>query len=279
MVKIMTDSSALYTREEARAMGIEAIPLCINLGDWEGYDLHMDMERFYAGIQSGLIPKSSQPSIGEVLETYEAYPDQPIINITIADGLSGTYQSACSVKEMAKNNENITVFNTRTLCGPHRYMIERILQMAKDGLGVAEIIAWLEKAADSAESFLIPQDFSFLKRGGRLTPLAATIGGLLKLKPVLHTTKDGMRLDKFCVKRTLSSSVRDIIGYLKKKQIGAEHILYVSHANAKKDVKDVIDMLAESFPKVEIRTLELSPAFVTQGGPGCIAIQFIKKIQ
>lgn len=275
----MTDSSALYNVEEAKNMGIEAVPLCINLGEWEGYDLQMDMERFYAGIKSGLVPKSSQPSIGEVLEAYEAYPDQPILNITIADGLSGTYQSACSAKEMATNSENITVFNTRTLCGPHRYMVDRIIQMAKDGKGVTEILSWLEKAADSAESFLIPQDFSFLRRGGRLTPLAATIGGLLKLKPVLHATEDGKRLDKFCVKRTLSSSVKDIIVYLKKKQIGAEHILYVSHANALKDMRDVKQMLVESFPKVEIRTLELSPAFVTQGGPGCIAIQFIKKIQ
>ncbi len=164
MVRIITDSSVLYT-EEAKAAGFDAVPLCVDIGELEGRDLQMDMEDFYKRIEAGQIPRSSQPPVGEVAALYEKYPDSDIINISIADGLSGTYQGACCAKDMIEHPEKITVFNSQTLCGPHRYMAERAKQMAEDGQGRAEILDWLEQAAKKTESFLIPQDFSFFEAG------------------------------------------------------------------------------------------------------------------
>lgn len=156
MVKIITDSSTLYTVKEGRDAGIESIPLCVSIGDCHGRDLQMDMQDFYRRIEAGQIPTSSQPPIGDVLDAYEQYKDQPILNISMADGLSGTYQSAEGAREMAKNREQITVFNSRTLCGPHRYMVDQARKMAEEGRTRDEILDWLKAAADRTESFLIP---------------------------------------------------------------------------------------------------------------------------
>lgn len=98
MVQIITDSSTLYTIEEARKKGFEAVPLCVNIDDFEGRDLHIDMKDFYERISKGGVPRSSQPPIGDVLEAYEQYSECEIINIAMADGLSGTYQSACGAR-------------------------------------------------------------------------------------------------------------------------------------------------------------------------------------
>ena len=125
MVQIITDSSTLYTPEEAKELGFDVMPLCVSIGDLEGRDLLVDMKDFYGRIQKGEIPMSSQPPIGEVMDMYEKYKDYEIVNIAMADGLSGTYQSACGAREMAENKDNITVFNCKTLCGPHRYMVEK----------------------------------------------------------------------------------------------------------------------------------------------------------
>ena len=133
MVRIITDSSSLYTVEEGRDTGIDSVPLSVSIGDCHGRDLQMDMQQFYKRIDEGQIPTSSQPPIGEVLDTYEKYRGEPIINISMADGLSGTYESACSARAMAKNKEDITVFNSRTLCGPHRYMVDQAHRMAGEG--------------------------------------------------------------------------------------------------------------------------------------------------
>ncbi len=278
MVKIITDSSTLYTIEEGSKAGIEAIPLCVSIGDWHGRDLQMDMGEFYGQIQAGKIPTSSQPPIGDVLDVYEKYSGQKMINISMADGLSGTYQSALGAREMADNKEDITVFNSRTLCGPHRYMTDQARKMAEEGKSGEEILGWLETAAGKTESFLIPQDFVFLRRGGRLTPVAAAIGGLLKLKPILHLTQDGKKLDKFSVKRTMSSAVGSILKHVHGKQLGAGHLMYIAHADAPGEADGIKRIFAEAFPELEIQILELSPAFVTQGGPQCVAIQYIERI-
>ena len=277
MVQIVTDSSTLFTEKEAKEMGIEVLPLCVNIGDFEGRDLQIDMDDFYARIEKGGIPKSSQPPIGEVMDAYEKYADAEIINIAMAEGLSGTYQAACGAKEMVENSENITVINSKTLCGPHRYMVKKAQQMKQAGRTAKEIIAWLEKAVESHESFLIPQDFDFLRRGGRLTPMAATFASTLKLKPIMTQTEDGCRLDKYAIKRNMKQAVGAVIERLKKRGVDAKYIIYVSHANAIEDAKKAIEMLKEHFVEVEIELLELGAAFVTQGGPKCIAIQYIEK--
>ena len=66
--------------------------------------------------------------------------------------------------------------------------------------------------------------------------MAAALGSVLKLKPVMKLTDDGTRIDKFFVKRTMSAAVHGIINYLKEKGIGSQHIFYIVHAAAQEAV-------------------------------------------
>ena len=110
MVRIVADSSVMYTEEEAKAAGFDAVPLCIHIGDMEGRDLQIDMEEFYKRIEAGQIPMSSQPPVGEVADIYEKYPDSEIINISIADGLSGTCpRGMCAQRHDRASGENYGV--------------------------------------------------------------------------------------------------------------------------------------------------------------------------
>ncbi len=277
MVQIITDSSSLYTPEAARKAGFESVPLCVSIGDRHGRDLEIHMDDYYKKISQGLLPTTSQPPLGDVLEAFHTYEGSEIINISMADGLSGTYQTACSAREMLEHKDQITVFNSRTLCGPHRYMVQTAQKMKEEGSSAQEILAWLKQAADNTESFLIPQDFSFLKRGGRLTPLAAATGSVLKLKPIMKLTPDGKRLDKFGIKRTMASAAESIIQYMKEKHLGRQHLLYISHAEALEDAGKIKAMFENAFSELEVRILELSAAFVAQGGPRCVAIQYIRR--
>lgn len=277
MVQIITDTSTLYTPDEAKALGFESIPLCVNIGEFEGRDLLIDMDDYYDRIRKGGIPKSSQPPIGDVVDMYEKYRDTEIINIAMADGLSGTYQSACSAKEMLDDSSKVMVVNSKTLCGPHRYMVEKAQQMKEAGCSAKEILDWLEYIKERTESFLFPQDFDFLRRGGRLTPMAAALGSVLRLKPIMTLTEDCKRLDKFAVKRTMKSAVDTVINHLKTRNLDSRHILYISHADALEDAKKIMAQLKETFTELEVKIMDLSPVFVAQGGPKCVAIQYIEK--
>ena len=277
MVQIVTDSSVLYTEEEAKAAGFDVVPLCVSVGDMDGRDLQINMEEVYGRSGKGEIPRSSQPPIGDVVEVYEKYQDADVLNICVADGLSGTYHGALSARDMVESRDRITVFNSRTLCGPHRYMVEKAQKMKEEGKGIPEILEWLKSAAEKTESFLIPQDFGFLKRGGRLTPVAAALGSVLKLKPVMRLTEDGTRLDKFFVKRTMSAAVSGIMDHMKKKGIDGRYLLYIVHAAAPKEAGAIREMIEAEFKGIQIQMMDLSPVFVAQGGPGCVAIQYIER--
>ena len=85
------------------------------------------------------------------------------------------------------------------------------------------------------------------------------------------------RIDKFAVKRTMSSAVDSIMDYMKKAGVGSRHILYIAHARALEDAKKIQEMMERTFEGLEIHILELSPVFVAQGGPKCVAIQYIER--
>ena len=277
MIQIVTDSSTLFTIEEEKALGIDILPLCVTVGDYEGRDTRMDMDLFYKMVAEGNNPTSSQPPIGDVMEVYEKYPDAEIINIAMADGLSGTYQTACGAKASVDNGDNVTVINTKTLCGPHRYMVQKAVQMKNEGKSAKEIIEWLEYASNHHESFLIPQDFDFLRRGGRLTPMAAKFASVLNLRAIMTQTEDGCRLDKYGMKRSMKLAMKAVVDHMEKVKVDERYRIYVSHARALEDANRAMAMLQERFPDVEIELLELGGAFVTQGGPKCVAIQYIEK--
>ena len=90
-------------------------------------------------------------------------------------------------------------------------------------------------------------------------------------------TKDGKQLDKFAIKRTMKAAFATVIDHWKKKGLDERHIIHVSHARALADAENAVRLLKEAFPKTEIQILELGAAFVTQGGPQCVALQYIEK--
>ena len=90
MVQIITDTSTLFTIEEGKQKNIHVIPLCVTLGSEQYRDLCFDTNVIYQKIQEGITPSTSQPPLGDILDAYEAYPEDEIINICMADGLSGS---------------------------------------------------------------------------------------------------------------------------------------------------------------------------------------------
>ena len=102
MVRIVADTSTLYSSEEAQQAGFSVSHLSVNIAgeSYREFD-EISAEAFVDLIRQGNMPTSSQPAVGEVLTLYERYPEDEILNITMAAGLSGTYSSAVAAAEMA----------------------------------------------------------------------------------------------------------------------------------------------------------------------------------
>ena len=168
MVRIISDTSTLYSSQQASEAGFSVAPLSVTIGgkSYREFD-EISAGQFVDIIHEGNMPTSSQPAIGEVLALYEQFPDDDILNISMAAGLSGTYASAAAAADLCAHRELITVINSRTLCGPHRHIVETALRLAKEGCEKDVIVRRVHGLMESAKSFLIPSDFAYLRRGGR----------------------------------------------------------------------------------------------------------------
>ena len=278
MIRIVSDTSTLYSTGQAREAGFYVSPLSVTIAGktYREFD-EISSEEFVEIIRQGHMPTSSQPAIGEVEQLYNCFPEDEIINVSMAHGLSGTYTSAVAAAQLCDHAQNITVVNTRTLCGPHRYMVEKAMEWVQEGKTVGQIVEKLNELIDSAKSFLVPADFDYLRRGGRLSPLVSYVGKAASLTPIMTQTETGERLTIAGIRRGYSHAVKFITKELEKHGIGAGWRVYISHAGAPDKAKQALETLKEAMPEAIYEILPLSPAFITQGGPGCVAVQYVKE--
>lgn len=279
MIKIVADSSTLYTRTEAEKIGLHSVPLNVTIDNKSYQDLEdITSDELIQMINEHKIPRTSQPSLGEKIDIYNELLSEgnEVIDITMAAGLSGTYHTALMAKDQCIDSNRVHVIDSMTLCGPHRYLVDTALEMVKNGSTVQEILAMIEKARQTDISFLLPVDFDFLVRGGRIRGVAAKIGGMLKIIPVLIKGEGGNGLDKFSINRTLKKAVDSVVTELKDRNVDSTYHIYVTHAKNDDLANRFVEKIKEKIENANITVYPLSPSFITQGGPGCVAIQAIK---
>ena len=278
MIRIISDSSSLYSEKKGQEKNITIASLTVHINgkNYREYE-DIETEEFINIINEGHMPTSSQPSIGHVVDMYNQYEEDEIINISMADGLSGTYNSACVARGMAENPERIHVINSETLCGPQKYLVDLAAALVEEGKECKEIVDEINKALKESKSYLIPHDFDYLVRGGRISSIVGKIGSAIKLVPVMTMSDDKKSLVKFTTKRTYKKAVQKIIEQMTEDGISSEHKLYIYHACNEDGAEEIKKIILSAIPDADIEVGLLGPAFTTQGGPGCISIQHIKK--
>lgn len=276
-MKIIADTATLIPPCEGTTHGLTVIPVCVSINDrtYQDYS-EISSADFLEKVRQGGIPSSSQPAIGDILELMDN-SDEELLILTVGDGLSGGYQTALGARNLANAPERIHVMDSQTLAGPLRYLARKAVAMKEQGLSMTQIKERLQNCIESSMSFVIPEDFDFLKRSGRLTPFTAKVGSKLKLLPVLTQTKDRKRIVPIGIRRSWKSAVDVILQQMQTMNVGANHLISICHAGVPHRAEQVLQQVTERFANVETEILELSPALTTHGGPGCIVIQAICK--
>ena len=276
-MRIITDTSSLIPPDRGEEMGLTVIPVGVSI-DGSSYKDYTEITgaEFLERIEKGAVPGSSQPAIGDILDVLEE-TDEELLFLTVGDGLSGAYQTAVGARNLTQDPERVHILNSKTLAGPLRYLARKAVALKEQGLDMARIKAVLEESIESSVSFVIPEDFEFLKRSGRLAPFTAKIGGALRLLPVLTQTRDKTRITPIGIKRSWNAAVDMILQRLQELGVGMEYLISVSHAGTPEKAQRVLRQIQERFRSVETELLELSPALMTHGGPGCIVIQAVRK--
>lgn len=274
---IVTDTTSGLDFTTAKKHNIELIPLSV-LIDGKEYKDHIDItsEELYTHLRNGAVPTTSQPNIGYVEERMRVWKEEhydAIIIITISSYLSGTYQG---FKMMAEQLEmhNVYLVDSLSVAGPLLDGALKARKYADEGKSVEEILAMLDQLFHNTISFLYPESLIQLKKGGRISPVAANMASLLKIKPLLMLKKDGTIIDKFGMSRTETKIFEMIVDALEKENVHKEtHRIYVPHAEAMATVERFQSFIRERLGDIEVVPLPLPAVLTSHGGLGCIAVQ------
>ncbi len=196
-VAVVTDTNSGVTPEFAKEIGVTVVPMPF-LIDGEEYfeNVNLTQEKFYEKIMSGANVSTSQPNVNSVTETWrellKAYDE--IVYIPMSSGLSGSCASAINfAKEF---NGKVEVVDNHRISVTQKQSVIDAVNLAKAGKSAKEIKDYLMATSMNASIYIMLSTLKYLKKGGRITPAAALLAGLLQIKPVL--TIQGEKLDKFC---------------------------------------------------------------------------------
>ena len=243
--------------------------------------IDISTEELYKKLEAGCIPTTSQPNTGylhELMANWKAKNYEAIIIITCSSDLSGTWSGFNLVKNQLEMN-NMYIYDSRQVGAPVMDMALAAKQMADNDHDVNEIFEMLEMKTKNSFSFLAPFDFKQLARSGRLSPVAAKMASILKVKALLYLKEDGSCVDKYAMSRTESKIVKTVIDKFKNAGVNAkDYTLYISHADNEESALKAKRLLQDIFDNIEVIVNKLPAVLTCHGGMKCISVHYIHKM-
>lgn len=194
MVHIITDSAADFEPRELQEKNITCIPLTVMFGDAEYQENeNLNKNQFYELLLgSEAFPKTAQASPMVLTELFEQAKEQgdEAIYITLSSALSGTYQTACMVREDVES-EHCYVVDSLNATGGQRMIVEYAAKLRDEGKNAAEIVAAIEDMKNRIELYACLNTLEYLYKGGRISQAVYTIGSLAQIKPIISVDLEG----------------------------------------------------------------------------------------
>ena len=283
-VAIVTDSNSGITQSQAKELGVTVMPMPFFIDNETYYeDIDLTQEDFYQKLTENASISTSMPLVGNVTDTWDALLQEydEIVHIPMSSGLSGSCETAMMLAQDYDNR--VFVVNNQRISVTQRQSVLDAMELAKRGYGAEQIKEILEREKMESSIYIMVDTLYYLKKGGRITPAAAALGTLLKLKPVLQI--QGEKLDSFAKARTVKQAKNIMIEAMKSdfnqrfndpegKNMYLE-IAYTYNLEAAEAFRREVEA---EFPGMEIVMNPLSLSVSCHIGPGALAIASSKKI-
>ncbi len=284
-VAIVTDSNSGITQEQAKELGVFVLPMPFMIDEVSYFeDIDLDQKGFYEKLEGGADVITSQPSPDSVLtlwkEILENYEE--IVHIPMSSGLSGSCQSAMMLAE--DFDGKVQVVNNQRISVTQRQSALDAVMLKERGMNAVQIKEALEADKFNSSIYIMLDTLYYLKKGGRITPAAAAIGTLLKLKPVLQI--QGEKLDAFAKARTTGQGKSIMLNAIRndmETRFGgatADNIwLEVAYTKDEQAAEQFVQEIQKEFPGFDIVCNPLSLSVACHIGPGALAIACCKKMK
>ena len=278
-IRIVTDSNSGITQAEAEKLGISVIPMPF-LIDGEEYfeDINLTQEQFYEHLRGDAAVSTSQPSVASVTELWDELlkEDCEIVHIPMSSGLSETCHTA---QNLAKEyGGRVHVVDNQRISVTQKQSVYDAMKLAEMGKSAAEIAEYLTATKFDSSIYIALDTLKYLKKGGRLTPAAALVGSILRIKPVLQI--QGEKLDAFKKVLSAKQAKQEMIGALRNDlttrfaqfRKDGEMTISVAHTDNYAEADAFRRELEAAFPDVPVTYVDpLSLSVSCHIGPGALA--------
>ncbi len=286
-IAVVTDSNSGITQEKARELGITVLPMPFFVDGTCYYeDINLSQADFYRLLTDDSVSVStSQPSPGEVTDLWKKLLKEydQIVHIPMSSGLSASCETAVSLAEDFEGK--VQVVNNHRISVTQYQSVMDALTLAGAGYDAAAIRRRLEEEKQESSIYIMVDTLKYLKKGGRITPAAAMIGTVLKLKPVLQIQGD--KLDAYAKVRGIKSAKKTMLEAMRRdfdtrfaeRIKKGEMCLQIAYCwGMEEAVEEWRREVEEAFPGMEVHGDLLSLSIACHTGPGCLAIACAKKV-
>jgi len=278
-IAVMTDSNSGLTPEEAGQMGAFLVPMPFYLNDEVFYENEtISRDRFFEAQAQDVEIHTSQPVVGDLLDRWNAVLKDydGLIYIPMSSGLSGSCASAAALAE--DYDGKVVVVNNQRISVTQRQAVLDAKTLAERGKSAAEIREYLERTKFDSSIYITVDTLKYLKKGGRITPAAAALGTLLRIKPVLDAFSKArtMKQAKATMLHAMQADFKDRFHTDKQAE---EMWIQVAYSGTDRTEAEAFKAeLQALYPNHEIVMDPLSLSVSCHIGPGALAIACTKKL-
>ena len=286
-IAVVTDSNSGITQAQAKEMGVAVLPMPFMI-DGETYyeDITLTREQFYQRLKDNADIATSQPTPDSILKMWDKLLKEydQIIHIPMSSGLSGSCSTAMMLAGEDEYEGKVFVVDNRRISVTQYQSVKDAQMLAAMGMDGTQIKKRLEETAADSVIFITVDTLKYLKKGGRITPAAAALGTLLKIKPVLIIL--GEKLDSFAKARTMKQAKTMMMNAIQKELDGRLHDsecrnchMAIDHTDNEEAALEFKKEVEERFPNADVYMAPLSLSIACHIGPGSLAVTATRKME
>ena len=282
-IKIYTDSACDLPLDFVKESNIGLVFITVNFkGQFLEDDLGQTIKynEFYKALREGEITSTAQATSFTFEEAFkeDLKEGNDIIYISLGSELSGTFNSARIARENLLEeypDRRIEVVDSKGATLGQGLLVYYANELKNNGKSIDEIVKWIEDNRTKVQYAVVLDDLQYLKRGGRISPTAAAIGGLLGVKPTVKLSKEGKVLPGIKVKGR-KKAINYLLNEIEEKAVGLDkQLVFVAHTDCEEDAKLVRDKLLEKYKFKDIKIKNIGPVIGTHVGPDALGILYM----
>lgn len=279
---ILTDSSCDLPQSKYDSLGVDYVPLTVNLdgkdyvnyADWREIEPHA----FYEELRAAKPTKTSAANTDQFKQAMKPHLEagEDIIYIGFTTGLSGTFNAGrLAADELMEQYPDRKIICVDSLCASlgQGLLVDAVAGKQAEGASFEECAKYAEDIKMSVAHWFTVDDLFYLHRGGRVSKTTAIVGSALGIKPVMHVDDEG-KLVKVDVARGRKNSIKRLFDKLKTTHTSLDRV-FISHGDCPEEAEALMEMIKKEFTPKSTCINHIGPVIGSHSGPGTMALFFI----